>query len=874
MTKRILCLLLAALTLTVFCACGKDPSADSEADSGSAASTEVSEESEEPFVESERVKAIKQMLNGGEIDRTLKAKNLFAGKSYTYNAEPTESYSDEGNKKLTDGTTRDLFDKWCWVAFKGVPALAIVFDLGTAPHNLAEVEVGTLSQIDYGIYLPTSGRLSVSDDGKNWVDLVTVQPPADADESSKFVFRFALPKATTAQYVRILFTPNSSGFLFLDEVAGYEYCENGYIDVQNGENAGTSISNPDFYGYSLSRETLTPVSASDADYDTYQNLALLDGANVQIAHFDPMDASVCQNNTPKEKISMLIDGNFASKPTYADSAFVKFVRGCGRHVVIDLGNEMAVDRVTGEFLNEVSVGVGAPPALMVEVSHDGETWTTAWADFTGIYGDRTKIVNYRMDAKFKSAFLCRYVRVSFQTVPLNEITSSVYASEFEVWGKKNTEGAVEAQYDESYSNGRYPTVEEAGCSNILFGGLTSSDPSIGSLSLQQAKELVGYLDEDGKIKDSFMDSFCFCGMASMRGDDNKQTVENLLKCIFAENANLAAVNAAKGEVNAALGVNEKIGVWISLICPNASDVCPDIDGDGKNEDMNVVEDRLDFLKWEIETILKEYAKHDNPNCELLGFYWLDECIDREEDDKDALTIREINKYIHAKGLRSFWCPYYSAYGIWRWKEVGFDFACYQPNYMFYATEPTRLRAASTIAKINGLCMEIEIEDAGSAGSCALFRQYLREGYDSGVMNSVKMYYHGSIGGVLTKARTMTLPHSKALYNDAYLYAKCRLDDSYNVVSSASFDVFTNLTAEVKTGKRITLNIADPEKTDVTAFQVRLIQSPVFGTIRLNNNGELTYNAMKGYDGIDTVLIEISDGAGNRKVITLVIDLLK
>ena len=873
MIKRIFCLLLAVLTLVVFCACGSESENTSDPASEPSGTTS-GEESEEPFVESEKVFAIKQMLNGGEIDRTLKAKNLFAGKTYTYNMKPTEAYPDDGNKKLTDGTTRDLFDKWDWVGFKPSSPLIITFDLGEAAHNLAEVEAGVLSQKDYGIHLPSLGRLTVSEDGENWVELASVQPPADAEASSKFIFRFALPKATTARFVRLMFTPGTSGFLFLDEVAAYEYSEFGTIDVQNGENAGVSASEYDFYGYSLSHETLVPVSPSDSDYDTYQNLALLEGANVQIAHFDPMDASVCQNNTPKDKISMLIDGKFATRETYGDAAFVRFVRGCGRHVVIDLGNKMAVDRVTGEFLNEVSVGVGTPPALMVEVSLDGENWVTAWADFTGIYGDRSKIVNYRMDAKFKSAFLCRYVRISFQTVPLNEITSSVYASEFEVWGKKNLENAVEAQYDETYSNGRYPTVEEAGCSNILFGGLTSADPAIGSLTIEKARELVAYLDADGNIKDTFMDAFCFCGMASMRGENNKETVENLLKCIFTENANLAAVNTVKGEVNAALGKDEKIGIWISLICPNADDICPDIDGDGKNEDMSLVEDRLDFLKWEIETILKEYAKHDNPNCELLGFYWLDECIDREEDDKDAVTIRSINKYIHEKGLRSFWCPYYNAYGIWRWKEVGFDFACYQPNYMFYATERTRLRAASTIAKINGLCMEIEIEDAGSAGACALFRQYLREGYDSGEMNSVKMYYHGSISGVLTKARTMSAAHSKALYNDTYLYAKCKLDDTYNIAADASFDNFTDLTAEVQNGKRLKMNITDPEKVDLAGYHLRLIQTPTFGTIRLNNSGELNYSAMRGCDGIDTVKIEISDDAGNRKVITLVIDLLK
>ena len=74
-----------------------------------------------------------------------------------------------------------------------------------------------------------------------------------------------------------------------------------------------------------------------------------------------------------------------------------------------------------------------------------------------------------------------------------------------------------------------------------------------------------------------------------------------------------------------------------------------------------------------------------------------------------------------------WCPYYAAYGSWRWKEAGFDIACLQPNFMFYSVESTRLNTCAEIAKLYGMCVELELEQTSSAEACAIYRQYLRAG---------------------------------------------------------------------------------------------------------------------------------------------------
>lgn len=93
------------------------------------------------------------------------------------------------------------------------------------------------------------------------------------------------------------------------------------------------------------------------------------------------------------------------------------------------------------------------------------------------------------------------------------------------------------------------------------------------------------------------------------------------------------------------------------------------------------------------------------NIELSGLYWVDEDICHTKD-----LVKHIAPAVHAKGLEFIWIPYYKARGYDRWKELGFDFAYYQPNHFFDKSIPdSRLDDACEEALSLGMAMEFECD---------------------------------------------------------------------------------------------------------------------------------------------------------------------
>ncbi len=297
--KRFLSLALALMLL--LCACGETAENTSSlpgTESVEESSTEESEVSK-VFEENQLIGEIDTYLTGEAPDRTMLAKNLFADASYTFNTNTNESYTDPDMKKLNDGNKRDLFDQYSWVGFTGNTVPTVTFDLGEGEHALADVEINMLRQVAYGIELPDSVILSVSRDGKEFVDISTLKSPADVGEGNVFVYRFALPVTVSARYIRLTFRRKASNFLFMDEITGYEYCEDGTIDPSTGSSTADVEKVFDYYKYDLSKDEYVVISPSDSDYDTRQNLALLEGVEVQATHFDPFEPAHTASNTNK-----------------------------------------------------------------------------------------------------------------------------------------------------------------------------------------------------------------------------------------------------------------------------------------------------------------------------------------------------------------------------------------------------------------------------------------------------------------------------------------------------------------------------------------------------------------------------------------------
>lgn len=140
---------------------------------------------------------------------------------------------------------------------------------------------------------------------------------------------------------------------------------------------------------------------------------------------------------------------------------------------------------------------------------------------------------------------------------------------------------------------------------------------------------------------------------------------------------------------------------------------------GKNLYFASKADRVTAVKWYIDTMLEKWNAAGFTNIDLDGVYWIEESLYSNGD-----IIAEINDYIHSKGLRSYWIPYYiNNQQYWsQWKDTyKFDVCYIQPNYAFYKDDGTLkpyslLEETVEAAKSCGAGLEFEFETQGKSNA--------------------------------------------------------------------------------------------------------------------------------------------------------------
>ncbi len=125
---------------------------------------------------------------------------------------------------------------------------------------------------------------------------------------------------------------------------------------------------------------------------------------------------------------------------------------------------------------------------------------------------------------------------------------------------------------------------------------------------------------------------------------------------------------------------------------------------GKSLNFKNEEDMQTAMRWGVDKILELWNQGNYKNLELVGVY----CIDESMKDV-ADRFRSISNYLHEKGLKLYWIPYYNNNPSKnQWAENGVDVAYQQPNYYFDKNiYKSRLRAAIDDAKKYGLGLELE-----------------------------------------------------------------------------------------------------------------------------------------------------------------------
>lgn len=292
---------------------------------------------------------------------------------------------------------------------------------------------------------------------------------------------------------------------------------------------------------------------------------------------------------------------------------------------------------------------------------------------------------------------------------------------------------------------------------------------------------TAYLDKNGKIKDFFFDSYLFLPCMGYGPSGARMHLDegNPSKAIdwttyvddtFAKGANVDALESAFGKTKAALNdTKTKAGVFFTLLYPGKGATSFGSLG-GRSLNFSKLEDRKYAVKWMIDEQIARFEQRGYKNLELVGFYWLEEYI---VDNDDEQLLKYASDYLHSKGLKFIWIPWYKANGYQKWKTYGFDVACMQPNLMWLGyNDPTRVKTSVSLSEQYGLSMEMECDGkVGTDEYFARYLNYLEGGLNSSMMNSVKMYYQDGKTAVYYKACYSKEAQYRMVYDLTYKYAK-------------------------------------------------------------------------------------------------------
>ena len=521
------------------------------------------------------------------------------------------------------------------------------------------------------------------------------------------------------------------------------------------------------YTYRQAGESYFP--STEPDYKQVQNLIAGKGQAI-IAYGSMKDVDMTpQFNTPDTE-NRLTDGVLAQQATYSDPAWFRFTRGVARSILFDIGAIASLQEVRIRLLKEKETAVRLPNNVSFSASVNG-------VDFENV----ALIDRFRSEAdadivaaaaKIEPAVKARFLRVTF-CCPVH-----IYIDQIEAIGTKDASNArdiVPDRYDADIYPDRYCSADQlGGAKDVALAYFCHEDQT--PLEVEHLLPYVGYM-KDGKIVDTLFDGYLFLPFVAFlyQGYKKKPLAKSkwqyYIDTQFLPGKNLDALEEAAEQVKQALGLPElKLKVFFSILYPVVEQrAFGEIDG--KMRDFTVLEDRIAALKWLVDEQEKRFIEKKYKNLQLSGYYWFTEEIDYE-DSQLLEMIRFTTDYVRSKNMITTWIPYYLASGYNDWRRLGFDMACYQPNYAFRQDIPEeRLYDAADTAKLLGMCIELEIGGL-ERWNVEHTRNYYAVGAQTRYMqDAAHMYYLGGLKGVMLQSCHSEDPYFRSMYDDTYRFIK-------------------------------------------------------------------------------------------------------
>lgn len=529
------------------------------------------------------------------------------------------------------------------------------------------------------------------------------------------------------------------------------------------------VKDNNYYGdFSLVKEPDPSFKKSDAR----ENLIL--GKPQKIKNFERIvDARATDwFNTPASE-KQLTDGVYAKEPICQDPEFFHFTAGAARSILYDFGGLCAVDGFAVGALKENSTAVRLPARVCLQLSENGTDWQTV-GDLSGFSSDKDNDI-VRKCAAFGKAYKARYAKITFMVVV------HIWLDQIEIFGKKNPDGAYAIVPDDIQDTDfpdRFASTAQLGAKDVLLSYICGKgrEPITKEIYLPH----VAYI-EDGKIKDTLFDSVLYLPYVNYLYDGGtkrplkKEDWQYYVDVQYQNGVNMDALDEAAKEVGEAIGDPDyKVGVFLSILYPvTAVEDFGEING--RHLNFKNVADRKEALKWLIDIQKDGYDAKKYKHLKLLGYYWFTEEINY--GDAQLLEMLHFTTdYVRTLGLITTWIPYFNASGFNDWRHLGFDIACYQPNYAFNQKVPDkRLFDAANTAKLLGMCIELEM--GGTDGwNIERMKKYYAAGAITGYMkDAAHLYYQGGVPGYYYSAYISEDPNLHSIYKDTYDFIKGNFD---------------------------------------------------------------------------------------------------
>lgn len=856
--KRVFCILLV-LCLAFAAGCADTGESSATSPDGESTSEPVSEPAGSSSTE--YTQRIDSLLSSNG-DRTLSSSNLLRGLKYTVSRTTSPDYPDDGTL-LTDGNEPGSFQKDVWAGFYSSERedLTVDFDLTKEYDGIMDFHADILHLTDYGINACKKMTVSVAGEDKVFTSVGIAYPPSDIGSNDAWDFSVLLAGEVKARYIRFGFSGVASVWLFIGELS-----VTAYGSQYEGEPSDGSVSSSDYYGSSEIPVIETPEYWADTESDYNKKINLVSGKKAIVSASESIASELATEWYNSRTLGQLSDGLLAAQASYSDSRWFHITRGGTRNIVFDLGKTSTVNGFSVGFLRDSSVGVNLPRYVSVAVSENGKDWQTLYTLASVTSTSENAIV--RLEESFSGLHKARYVRLSFA------VNVHCYIDEFSVTGtKKLQSSALDVVPDENGSEGIFKNdyiypENFCGVNNMLLSYNCLVDGSNnmtenGLITEDEYLPYVAYLDSDGNIKDTFFDSFLYLPYTAFNYNDYGRSAagwRTYLENIYTPDRNMDALDSCVAKTAGALsltGYKAKVftPIFYTFKTLDSGAVNPfgDIDGDGKDEDFTRISDRKKAIKWIMDEEVKRFGEGNYSNLEFCGFYWFEESITYSDPDETEL-IRFASDYAHKLGMKLFWIPYQQASGYSDWKELGFDLACMQPNYMFnnnYTGDILYSNAATT--KLYGMCVEMEINDPTNRQDASRYTEYIIAGAQTGYMKAVKMYYQSGVPGAFYSACMSKDASVRKIYDDTYLYAKEKYvveDVSDVAVSVDPITVSGGVGAEIK---------GSFDLTNINGGKLKLAVSPKYGSVMLNLDGSFVYYSPAGYKGSDSFAVCVDFG---------------